>query len=76
MLRVDEVVAMILRYAKQISETMADGTPIKDCVFTVPTYFTLNQRRMLLQAINIAGLNILNMVHENTAAAVIYGITN
>jgi|NOAtaT_7_FD_contig_31_4914610_length_510_multi_2_in_0_out_0_1 molecular chaperone DnaK len=55
---------------------MAGGTPIKDCVFTVPSYFTLNQRRMLLQAINIAGLNILNMVHENTAAGVIYGITN
>jgi len=43
-------------------------------VITVPNYYSLNQRRMLNQALKIAGLHAMTFVNENTAAAVNYGI--
>lgn len=42
-LSVEEVTAMILRYAKRISDKMA-GADIKDCVVTVPSHWNLDQR--------------------------------
>lgn len=43
-------------------------------MITVPNYYSLNQRRMLNQALKIAGLHAMTFVNENTAAAVNYGI--
>ena len=64
---------MILRYGKKLSETQA-GATIKDCVITIPSFFTYTQRKMMLDAAEIAGLSVLQLVHENTAAATMYGI--
>jgi len=70
----EELIAQILKYGKQMSEKQAGGATIKDCVITVPAYFSLDQRRMLLDAAEIAGLSVLQLVHENTAAATMFGI--
>jgi hypoxia up-regulated 1 len=56
-----------------MSEKQAGGT-IKDCVITIPSYFTPSQRRMILDSADIAGLSVLQLIHENTAAATMFGI--
>lgn len=56
-----------------MSEKQA-GATIKDCVITIPSYYTPAQRRLILDAADIAGLAVLQLIHENTAAATMFGI--
>eukprot|EP00455_Lapot_gusevi_P038029 TRINITY_DN4264_c0_g2_i1.p1 TRINITY_DN4264_c0_g2~~TRINITY_DN4264_c0_g2_i1.p1 ORF type:complete len:890 (-),score=423.85 TRINITY_DN4264_c0_g2_i1:69-2738(-) len=70
---VEEVMSMILKHAKTISETAA-GIEVKDCVITVPPFFTNKERQALLDAADLAGLNVLGLINENTAAALQYSI--
>ncbi len=46
----------------------------KDCVITVPYFWKRSQRISLLVAAQAAGLNVLSLLHENTAAATFYGV--
>ena len=69
----EEMVAQIIGYGKFLAERQAGG-PVVDTVLTVPSYFTQEQRRMLQQSAEIAGLNVIQLVHENTAAALMFGI--
>uniref|UniRef100_A0A672LKT9 Hypoxia up-regulated protein 1 n=1 Tax=Sinocyclocheilus grahami TaxID=75366 RepID=A0A672LKT9_SINGR len=48
--------------------------PIKDAVITVPAYFNQAERRAVLQAANIAGLKVLQLINDNTAVALNYGV--
>lgn len=50
------------------------GSRVVDCVISVPSYFTDIQRQSLLQAGHIAGLNVLNVVNEDVAVGIAYGI--
>lgn len=50
------------------------GSRVTDCVIAVPPYFTDVQRQSLLQSGQIAGLNVLNIVNENVAVGIAYGI--
>ncbi|CAO3592586.1 unnamed protein product [Absidia cylindrospora] len=50
-------------------------SPVSDCVITVPGWFTEVQRRAIISAAEIAGLNCLRLVNDLTAAALGYGIT-
>jgi molecular chaperone DnaK len=50
------------------------GEPVKDAVVTVPAYFDDNQRSATKDAAAIAGLNVLRLVNEPTAAALAYGL--
>ena len=43
-------------------------------MITIPSYYNPSQRKMIIDAAEIAGLSILQLVHENTAAAVMFGI--
>ena len=52
----------------------ADGSPITDCVLTVPTYFAEPERAAVLAAAQIAGVNCLRLLNETTATALAYGI--
>lgn len=70
---VEEVVAMSLQHIMKIAEADAES-PVKDCVITVPPYWTHRERQAMLDAAEIAGLNVLSLVNENTAAAIQYGI--
>ena len=69
----EEVVGMILRYVKFLSDkfTQAD---IKECVITVPNFYSLKERQAIYQSAQIAGLSVLGLVNENVGAAVQYAL--
>lgn len=70
---VEEILTMILKHAKDLSKKQADGV-VTDATITVPASFTINQRTMIRDAAEMAGFNVLTLLHENTAAALMYGI--
>ncbi|KAA8526150.1 hypothetical protein F0562_007750 [Nyssa sinensis] len=69
----EELVAMILSYALNLAE-FHSKVPIKDAVITVPTYFGQAERKGLLQAAALAGINVLSLLNEHSGAALQYGI--
>ena len=69
----EEVSAMILQKMKGIAESYL-GKTVKDAVVTVPAYFTDAQRQATKDAGTIAGLNVLRIINEPTAAAIAYGL--
>jgi len=68
-----EVSAMILRKIKEDLEEYL-GQPVKDVVITVPAYFDDTQRQATKDAGRIAGLNVLRIINEPTAACLAYGL--
>ena len=68
-----EVSAMILQKLKQDAENYLGGK-VTDAVITVPAYFTDSQRQATKDAGKIAGLNVLRIINEPTAAALSYGL--
>ncbi len=66
-----EVSAFILKYLKEASEQKI-GRPIRKAVITVPAYFTDAQRQATREAGEIAGLQVVRIVNEPTAAALAY----
>jgi len=71
----EEVVAQLLIHVKDFTELHAGGgLKVRDCVLTVPAFWTQNERAALLDAAELAGLKVLALVDENTAAGVHYGI--
>ena len=71
----EEISAMILSKMKEIAESYL-GEEVKDAVVTVPAYFNDSQRQATKDAGVIAGLNILRIINEPTAAAIAYGLDN
>jgi len=69
----EELVAMSLEHIRILCEEDA-GVPIKDAVIAVPEFWTQKERQALLDAADVAGLNVLTLINENTAAAIQYGI--
>jgi L1 cell adhesion molecule like protein len=69
----EEISAMILVKMKQTAETYL-GCEVKDAVVTVPAYFNDAQRQATKDAGVIAGLNVLRIINEPTAAAIAYGL--
>ena len=67
--------AMIIRRLVSDAEIQL-SQQITDVVITCPAYFTDNERRLTAEAGRIAGLNVLGILNEPTAAAVAYGLTN
>ena len=68
-----EISSHILGYIKRYAEDYA-GEEIKDAVITVPAYFDDNQRQATKDAGKIAGLNVLRIINEPTAASLAYGL--
>ena len=68
-----EISALILQKMKKTAEDYL-GEEVKDAVITVPAYFNDSQRQATKDAGTIAGLNVLRIVNEPTAAALAYGI--
>lgn len=54
---------------------LQDGETIKDVVITCPAYFGMNERQATKVAGELAGLNVLNIINEPTAAAISYGVS-
>ncbi|KHK00005.1 DnaK family protein [Oesophagostomum dentatum] len=70
---VETLLAMILWSARQTTEAFALQR-VKDCVITVPIFFNQAERRALVTAADIAGLNLLQLLNDGTAAALNYGV--
>ena len=68
-----EISAMILQKLKADAEAFL-GEPVTDAVITVPAYFNNAQREATKDAGKIAGLNVLRIINEPTAAALAYGL--
>src|SRR3989442_5706723 len=68
-----EISAMVLRKIKTDAEAFL-GEKISQAVITVPAYFNDNQRQATKDAGKIAGLEVLRLVNEPTAAALAYGL--
>jgi len=69
----EQIAAAFLTKLKHVAEDGL-GTRAVDCVLGVPPYWTDPQRRALLDAAHIAGLNVLRLLNETTAIALNYGI--
>ncbi|KAK3064496.1 Hsp70 chaperone, partial [Teratosphaeriaceae sp. CCFEE 6253] len=69
----EEVSAMILTKMRETAESYLGGT-VNNAVVTVPAYFNDSQRQATKDAGLIAGLNVLRIINEPTAAAIAYGL--
>ncbi|XP_074011337.1 heat shock 70 kDa protein 4L isoform X1 [Numenius arquata] len=70
---VEQITGMLLAKLKETSEN-ALKKPVADCVISVPSFFTDAERRSVMAAAQIAGLNCLKLMNETTAVALAYGI--
>ncbi|KAL6250104.1 Heat shock protein ssb1 [Rhinocladiella similis] len=68
-----EISSMVLMKMKEVAETKL-GKKVQKAVITVPAYFNDNQRQATKDAGAIAGLNVLRIINEPTAAAIAYGL--
>ncbi|GAU25081.1 hypothetical protein TSUD_257750 [Trifolium subterraneum] len=69
----EEISSMVLVKMRQIAEAYL-GSTVKDVVVTVPAYFNDSQRQATKDAALIAGLNVMRIINEPTAAALAYGL--
>uniref|UniRef100_A0A3Q3SWN8 Heat shock protein 4a n=1 Tax=Mastacembelus armatus TaxID=205130 RepID=A0A3Q3SWN8_9TELE len=70
---IEQVTGMLLTKLKETAES-ALKKPVVDCVISVPSYFTDAERRSVMDAAQIAGLNCLRLMNETTAVTLAYGI--
>lgn len=70
----EEVAAIILRYLKRNAEVFL-GSPIEHVVISVPANYEDVRRRAVMSAAQLAGLQVVRLINEPTAAAMAYGIT-
>ena len=68
-----EISAIVLKKLKHAAEDVL-GQPVTDVALTVPAYFNDAQRQATKDAGKIAGLNVLRIINEPTAAALAYGL--
>merc|ERR1712070_118745 len=71
--KAEEISSMVLMKMREIAEAYL-GKEVKNAVITVPAYFNDGQRQATKDAGSIAGLNVMRIINEPTAAAIAYGL--
>ena len=71
-----EILAIILSHLKEMAQSYLEVENIENCVISIPSIFGHNQRVAVRDAAKMAGLNVLRLIHDTTAAAIAYGWTN
>ncbi|CAJ2647934.1 unnamed protein product [Trifolium pratense] len=69
----EEISSMVLGKMREVAEAYLES-PVKNAVITVPAYFSDSQRKATKDAGAIAGLNVIRIINEPTAAAIAYGL--
>lgn len=74
---VEELIAMQFAYVKELAESVGGEGPgsVRDVVVAIPPYFTQFERDAVVDAIEIAGLKLIALVHDGTAVALNYAMT-
>lgn len=72
-LRAEELSSLVLRSLKEDAESYL-GEPVTDAIISVPAYFNDLQRKATMRAGELAGLNVVRIINEPTAAAIAYGM--
>lgn len=70
----EQITGALFQKLKGIAERGLDGQKVADCVIGCPSWWSDQQRRALLDAASIAGLNVLRLMNETTAIALNYGL--
>ena len=75
----EQVLAMFLQQLRKFVNrecTVDKNFPadVRDCVLTVPSFYSADQKRLVQQAAEMAGINCMSLIHETTAASIDYGI--
>lgn len=73
-LRAEELSSLVLRSLKEDAESYL-GEPVSDAIISVPAYFNDLQRKATKRAGELAGLNVVRIINEPTAAAIAHGMT-
>lgn len=73
-LRAEELSSLVLRSLKEDAQTYL-GEPVTDAIISVPAYFNDLQRKATKRAGELAGLNVVRIINEPTAAAIAHGMT-
>lgn len=73
-LRAEELSSLVLRSLKEDAESYL-GKPVTDAIISVPAYFNDLQRKATKRAGELAGLNVVRIINEPTAAAIAHGMT-
>lgn len=73
-LRAEELSSLVLRSLKEDAEAYL-GEPVTDAIISVPAYFNDLQRKATKRAGELAGLNVVRIINEPTAAAIAHGMT-
>lgn len=74
-LRAEDLSSFVLRSLKEDAETHL-GCPVVDAIISVPAYFNDLQRKATKRAGELAGLNVVRIINEPTAAAIAYGVAS
>ncbi|KAL8594265.1 hypothetical protein ACOMHN_044209 [Nucella lapillus] len=69
----EELLGMMLEKAREYAQDFAEQS-IQDAVITVPPYYSQAERRAVVKAADLVGLNVLQLINDNTAAALNYGV--
>ncbi|KAM6911153.1 hypoxia up-regulated protein 1 [Lycodopsis pacificus] len=69
----EELLGMLLNYSRGLAQDFAEQ-PIKDAVITVPAFFNQAERRAVLQSARMGGVKVLQLINDNTAVALNYGV--
>lgn len=71
----EELIAMQLAYVRDLAEATLNGEKVTDVVLTIPPFYTQHERDAVIDAVEIAGMRTLALVHDGSGVAINYAMT-